>query len=365
MFTQFIESLAGLITIRSFGWTRTYTSKTTHLVDQSQKPYYLLLCVQRWLVLVLDLVVAGLALVLVGMAVALRSRISAGFLGLALVNMMGLSHSLTNMVQHWTNLEISLGAVARIKDFADNTPVEKRPGETPDHLDSNWPSKGALRFEGVSARYGLVMNPRVNFFFFPQNVIDTNKHLQPRHVYRSQESQLLRRRRSEDWHCGQDWKVGSLSLNQIALGHNLLTKQIKISGKSSCMLAILRLLEVVSGTIVLDDVDLASIPGSVVRDRLVCLTQDPFLYSASVRSNVDPLGTSSDNAIAAALKKIKLWDVLGGKVTANKNSSNISLVLDKFMDTGSLSHGQRQLFCLARAMLKPGKVLILDEPTSR
>jgi ABC-type multidrug transport system fused ATPase/permease subunit len=164
MFTHLIESLAGIVTIRSFGWARTYTSKAVHLVDQAQKPYYLLLCVQRWLVLVLDLVVAGLALVLVGMALALRSHISAGFLGLALVNMMGLSHSLTNMVQHWTNLEICLGAVARIKDFSDNTPVEKRPGETTDHLDPNWPSKGALRFEGVCARYGLVMNPRLSSF---------------------------------------------------------------------------------------------------------------------------------------------------------------------------------------------------------
>lgn len=104
----------------------------------------------------LDLVVAGLAVVIVGMAVGLRSHINPGFLGLALVNMMSLSHALTNLVQHWTNLETSLGAIARIKDFAENTPVEGDPNESLGHLDPAWPSNGALTFERVSASYGFV-----------------------------------------------------------------------------------------------------------------------------------------------------------------------------------------------------------------
>lgn len=156
MFTHFIESLSGLITIRSYSWTGTYTSKCVHLLDASQKPYYLLLCVQRWLVLVLDLVVAGLAVIIVGMAVGLRSRINPGFLGLALVNMMSLSHALTNLVQYWTNLETSLGAIARIKDFAENTPAEGTPDDSSGQLDPEWPRSGALSFEGVSASYGFV-----------------------------------------------------------------------------------------------------------------------------------------------------------------------------------------------------------------
>lgn len=155
--THFIESLSGLATVRAYSWSGTYTSKSMHLLDASQKPYYLLLCIQRWLVLVLDLVVAGLAVVLVGMAVGLRSSINPGFLGLALVNMMSLSHSLTNLVEHWTNLETSLGAIARIKDFAENTPVEGSTEQASGHSDAEWPSRGALRLEGVTAAYGFVM----------------------------------------------------------------------------------------------------------------------------------------------------------------------------------------------------------------
>lgn len=109
--------------------------------------------------------VAGLAVVIVGMAVGLRSHINPGFLGLALVNMMGLSHALTNLVQHWTNLETSLGAIARIKDFAENTPVEGAPDESTSHLDPAWPSSGALSFEGVSASYGSVeIHSLVSFY---------------------------------------------------------------------------------------------------------------------------------------------------------------------------------------------------------
>lgn len=113
----------------------------------------------------------------------------------------------------------------------------------------------------------------------------------------------------------------------------------------------------------LDGIDLATVPGPTIRERLVCLTQDPFLFSGSLRSNLDPLGASSDESIASALRRVGLWDVLFNK--ASRASTDVSAILDTIVETDTFSHGQRQLFCLARAVLKPGKLLILDEPTSR
>jgi len=125
------------------------------------------------------------------------------------------------------------------------------------------------------------------------------------------------------------------------------------SGKSSFLSTLLRLLDLDSGSIVIDGQDLSTLPREVVRTRMIAIPQDPFILSESTRLNADPGGKVSDDKIIAALTKVNLWSVIeprGG--------------LDENMKSQPLSHGQQQLFCLARAMLRTSKILILDEATS-
>ena len=88
LYTHFLETLRGLSTIRAFGWERQVREKNNDSLDASQKPYYLLCCVQQWLELVLDLVVAAEAILVVGLAIALRTSTSIGLLGVSLNNVL-------------------------------------------------------------------------------------------------------------------------------------------------------------------------------------------------------------------------------------------------------------------------------------
>ncbi|WDK22893.1 ABC transporter [Colletotrichum graminicola] len=153
LYSHVLESLQGIATIRAYGWTSNHIAKNIAILDRAQKPYYLLLCIQRWLTLVLGLTVAGLAILLTTLGVTLRSRLDAGFLGVALVSMMNIGQSLAALITFRTLLETSLGAISRVKTFSEDTPTEK-PREIMDsRMIAGWPSQGSVVIENWSAHY--------------------------------------------------------------------------------------------------------------------------------------------------------------------------------------------------------------------
>lgn len=122
-------------------------------LDTSQKPYYLLYCIQRWLGLVLQLIIAAMAVTVMALATSLTSTTSGGKLGVSLSQIVTFNSSLGSLLTAWTMMETSLGAIARLKSFQEVTKSEDKPEELLNPSEG-WPNNGTIEFKNISASYG-------------------------------------------------------------------------------------------------------------------------------------------------------------------------------------------------------------------
>ena len=149
LLSHFLDSVKGLDTIRALGWTNEYVERGLTAMKHAQQPFYLFYSGQILLELVLDLINACLAVIIMSIAVGAKSTSSAG-LGLALFSVVTLGQSTKALIQAWTNLEIALGAVSRVRTFALDTESENNEGVVPSH---KWPSAGDLQFRDITVAY--------------------------------------------------------------------------------------------------------------------------------------------------------------------------------------------------------------------
>lgn len=305
LLTQCTETLAGVTTIRAFGWQQASNQELHSLLDNSQKVYYLMLCIQRWLGLVLGFVTAAIAIVVVAIALTLRRASSPGAVGVSLLGILSFSGILTYTINAWTTLETSLGAVARCKNFEASTIPEDREEERHEPP-ANWPANGSVSFQRLSASYSVDGSPVLKYI--------------------------------------------SLS---IAAGEKVGICGRTGSGKTSLLLTLFRLLDASSGTMEVDGIDLSTVPRQTIRERFTALPQEVITFPGTVGANVNPLGKRSSKSCKLALQKVGLAEVIaraGG--------------LEADMSSVGLSQGQLQLFALARALLQKSNLLVVDEMTS-
>ncbi|EXM19442.1 hypothetical protein FOTG_12493 [Fusarium oxysporum f. sp. vasinfectum 25433] len=297
-----LESLDGLATVRAYGWAAWYLRRGIEVLERSQVPFHFLQSAQVTLNLSVDLFVATLALVVISIAVV-QMNTSGGSLGLALFNIVGLGQSVKGVVFFWTSLEITLGAVARIRDFTQDTHSEHESDTKPP---AEWPSRGEIHFSDVTLTHSTSLPPTIS-------------------------------------NLTLDIKPGSKMAICGRTG----------SGKSTLVNSLLGLVQVSSGIISIDDVDISTLAKDEVRSRFVVLPQESLILSVSIREYAKLFGISDEQEIIQGLEKTGLWQTIeqGGG-------------LDMIASSDTFSHGERQLFAMTLACLKKGKIVLMDEPTS-
>ncbi|EGF81682.1 hypothetical protein BATDEDRAFT_19380 [Batrachochytrium dendrobatidis JAM81] len=309
------ETLTGLATIRAYNSTSRFVNKTYTLIDDCNRNYYPSIMIQRWIQLRLESLNAILVLMAAIFAVIQKSHIGAGVAGLVVAYAIQVTSVLNWSVKRATETELSMNSAERLIHYAEElTPeapdvvTKDTPGAILD-LPASWPQTGHINIDQVVLRYRKDLPPVLHGVSF---VV----------------------------HPGQ--KVGIVGRTG--------------AGKSSIMSSILRLFEIESGSVIIDGVDVKHIGLRDLRRRIGVIPQEPVLFSGTVRSNLDPFSQYQDSELWSALERANL------KPTVAEASGGLDSVVTENGDNWST--GQRQLICLARAMLKNAKIIMLDEATA-
>nr|CAD7574755.1 unnamed protein product [Timema californicum] len=306
--SNFGESLTGVPTIRAYGIQERFTKMSEDLVDKNQMCFYLTIMTNRWLSVRLETIGNIIIFFSSIFAVLGRDTMDPGLVGLSISYAMQITQSLNMLVRQTSDIETNIVAVERIKEYA--AYKQEAPWENPSHpVAPDWPQAGHVVFRDYKLRYREGLD-------------------------------LVLRGINVTVEGGE--KVGIVGRTG--------------AGKSSLTLALFRIIEAADGSILIDGEDISQLGLHTLRSRLTIIPQDPVLFSGTLRRNLDPFATFSDIDVWQALEHAHLKTFV----------KSLPAGLNHEVSEGgeNLSVGQRQLVCLARALLRKTKLLILDEATA-
>ncbi|KAJ3214108.1 hypothetical protein HDU67_002064 [Dinochytrium kinnereticum] len=306
MFAHLSTTLEGLFSIRLYEAQERFDAFNRILIDADHKALYSLMLIKILQALYLDLI-SSFAIYMTALLVIASPSVTGSTAGLAISNVLQLLLFVQWMVRMGTDVHLCMTSVAAVTSFTDHVPVEDGgDGVMPP---MGWPSSGAIEFKHVTLRYhryGIAVLKAVSFHFNPGE------------------------------------KIGIVGRSG--------------SGKTTLLAALMRIVDSIEGEIYVDGIDITTLNLSELRSRIAVIPQEPVLLTGTIRTNLDPFDVRTDEEVWRAVRDVHL----GAKI------EEMPLKLDTpISENGrAFSLAERQLFCVARAILMKTKIVIFDEPTT-
>ncbi|KJZ71495.1 hypothetical protein HIM_09134 [Hirsutella minnesotensis 3608] len=328
VFELFNAALAGVPVLRAFQKTHIYVDRMYNLLDAWDTLSVYVWVLNRWLGFRMA-VIGTLFTTLVGAIVVGSPYVDAAMAGFTLSFALDFSGNMLMAIRGYASLELDMNAAERVVEYTE-LDTEDLGGKEPP---AAWPTAGEVECKDVVAGYADDLPAVLKGISFK---IFNNERI------------------------GVIGRTGA--------------------GKSSLTLALFRFIEARSGSIFIDGLDISKINLNSLRSRLAIIPQDPVLFSGTIRSNLDPFSDHSDDVLRDCLCRVHLVDsqpatpanepssATDSAATSTLVTKNVNIFRD--LDSGisesggNLSQGQRQLLCIARAIVSRPKIMVLDEATS-
>ncbi|XP_076974835.1 multidrug resistance-associated protein 1-like isoform X1 [Tamandua tetradactyla] len=305
--SHFGETLSGVSTIRAFGHEQRFIQQNKEVVNENLVCFYNNVIANRWLSVRLEFLGNLMVFFAAVLAVLAGNSIDSAVVGLCISYSLNITQSLNFWVRKACEIETNAVSIERVCEY------ENMDKEAPWILSrrppSQWPSKGIVEFINYQARYREGLGLALQDITFQ---------------------------------TGEEEKIGIVGRTA--------------AGKSTLSNCLFRIVERSGGKIIIDGIDISTIGLHDLRGKLNIIPQDPVLFSGTLQMNLDPLEKYSDS---------ELWEVLELCHLKEFVQSLPRKLQHEILEGGeNLSVGQRQLVCLARALLRKTKILILDEATA-